>query len=299
VDNPVHRMICCCAAHILCVAITLILTSWTSQTRAEPGISPPADFPELPRPPVIEGLLGFPQVYAEGRNTYLALVTQEAEQHGLPAAVADAVAFTASGYRPFVVGKAGAVGLMQVRFERARRLGYTDGVTGLFKPETNARYGVMDLAEAWRLANGDLCRAVTKYMTGQDEEHVSVHSAEYCRRVRGHLAAVGSPLAGGAEPITAATTPIVSEARRARTGSRFGARSDRLAPAAATLQQTRQAQARSPLRVPAERGQRFWAAHEARIRAITAKLKTSRLRIIAAGSTIPSAMGPRMRGEAR
>ena len=209
------------------------------------------------------------------------------------------MAFTASGYRPFVVGKAGAVGLMQVRFERARRLGYTDGVTGLFKPETNVRYGVIDLAEAWRLANGDLCRALTKYLTGQ-EEHISVHSAEYCRRVRGHLAAVGSPLAGGAEPITTATTPIVSGARGARTGSRFWARSDRPVPAAAPLQQTRQAQARSPLRMPVERnGQRFWAAHEARIRAITAKLKTSRLRIIAAGSTSPSAMVPRMRGEAR
>jgi hypothetical protein len=299
VNNPVHRMICRCAAHILCVAITLILT-WASQPRAETNISPPADFPELPRPPAIEGLLGFPQVYAEGRNTYLALVTQEAEQHGLPAAVADAVAFTASGYRPFVVGKAGAVGLMQVRFEHARRLGYTDGVTGLFKPETNVRYGVMDLAEAWRLANGDLCRALAKYLTGQDEEHISVHSAEYCRRVRGHLAAVGSPLATGAEPITTVTTPIVSGARGARTGSRFGARSDRPVPAAAPLQQTRQAQARSPLRMPVERnGQRFWAAHEARIRAITAKLKASRLRIIAAGSTSPSAMVPRMRGEAR
>src|SRR4051794_17706974 len=90
-------MICRCAAHILCVAITLILT-WASQPRAETNISPPADFPELPRPPAIEGLLGFPQVYAEGRNTYLALVTQEAEQHGLPAAVADAVAFTARAF---------------------------------------------------------------------------------------------------------------------------------------------------------------------------------------------------------
>ena len=102
---------------------------------------------------------------------------------------------------------------MQVRFGHARRLGYTGGVTGLFEPETNVRYGVMDLAQVWRLTNGDFCRALMKYRTEPDEVRINSRSAEDRERARGHLAAIGSPLANGALPTTAATTPIVSDAR--------------------------------------------------------------------------------------
>ena len=113
-----------CAAHVLCAVATLTLSPLGSQTKAETNVIAGADFPDLPLPPAIESLTGFPQVYSKGRNTYLALVTREAEQYGLPPAVADAVAYIDSGYSPFVVGKAGEVGLMQVRFERAVMLGY-------------------------------------------------------------------------------------------------------------------------------------------------------------------------------
>ena len=188
VDATVHRRTSLCAAHIahvLWLSATLTFAPFVSQTKAETKVIAGADFPDLPLPPATEGLIGFPQVYSEGRNTYLALVTREAEQHGLPAVVADAVAYIDSGYKPFAVGKAGEVGLMQVRFERAVMLGYKGGVTRLFEPETNVRYGVMDLAQAWRLTNGDLCRTLMKYRTGQDEERMSPRSVEYCRRARG------------------------------------------------------------------------------------------------------------------
>ena len=234
-----------CAAHVLCAVATLTLSPLGSQTKAETNVIAGADFPDLPIPPAIESLIGFPQVYSKGRNTYLALVTREAEQHDLPPAVADAVAYIDSGYSPFVVGKAGEVGLMQVRFERAVMLGYKGGVTGLFEPETNVRYGVMDLVQAWQSANGDLCRALMKYRAGYGAERVSPHSVEYCRRAQGHLAAIGSPLADGALPIAEATTPFAFEARGASTQNRLAPPRSRAATAPAPIRLA-PAQIRSP-----------------------------------------------------
>src|SRR5215207_9904448 len=66
--------------------------------------------------------------------------------------------------------------------------------------ETNVRLGVAYLARAWQLANGDVCRALMKYRAGWGEERMTPLSVEYCRRARGHLAAIGSPLADGALP---------------------------------------------------------------------------------------------------
>ena len=45
-----------------------------------------------------------------------------------------------------------------------------------------------------------MCRALMKYRAGHGEERMSPLSAEYCRRARGYLAAIGSPLVQGAVP---------------------------------------------------------------------------------------------------
>src|SRR5215210_3993446 len=196
----------------MCAAVTLIL--FPAATRAE-GESDAAarvtdDVPTLPLPPVIEGLIGFPQTYTKARSTYLPLITRAAEERGLPPALADAVAKIESGFNPNVVGGVGEVGLMQIRPETAAMLGYKGGVTGLFEPETNVRFGVAYLARAWQLANGDVCRALMKYRAGWGEERMTPLSVEYCRRARGHLAAIGSPLAGGAVPTSEETSTSFS-----------------------------------------------------------------------------------------
>jgi len=89
---------------------------------------------------------------------------------------------------------------MQIRPETAAMLGFSGGVTDLFEPETNIRYGVRYLARAWQLAQGDVCRTLMKYRAGWGNETMTPLSVEYCRRAKGHLAAIGSPLAGGAFP---------------------------------------------------------------------------------------------------
>src|SRR3954453_12586146 len=158
------------------------------------------DFPSLPLPPPVEGLLGMPKPHPIGRLTHLRLVRQEAQQRGLPAEVADAVGQGASAYNPHAVGTVGEVGLMQVRPTTAAMLGHSGTIADLHEPSTNIRYGVGYLAEAWKLADGNLCRALMKYRAGHSEERFSERSVEYCRRARAPLASLGSPLANAPLP---------------------------------------------------------------------------------------------------
>ena len=169
-------------------------------------------FPALPLPPAIESLVGLPTTYSKGRSNYLDMVTQEAIRQGLPPAVADAVAQVETAYNPNAIGGVGEVGLMQVRPQTAAMLGYRGADAGLAEPSINVRYGVAYLARAWRLAAGDLCRALMKYRAGHGEERMTPLSVEYCRRARMHLAAIGSPLAGDAAPPMASSPPFASAA---------------------------------------------------------------------------------------
>lgn len=179
------------------------------------------------------------------------LLEREARKNGLPPDIADAVAAIESGYDPSAIGGVGEVGLMQVRPSTAAMLGFSGHAAELTKPEINIRYGVTYLAQAWRLAHGDLCRALMKYRAGHGEEVMSPLSVQYCGRARAHLAAVGSPFADGAS-VPLGYDPIVPRLRAARRVPRIRT-------------------------VSTSAG--FWAAHEARVRAITSRIHAKWRRI--------------------
>lgn len=125
---------------------------------------------------------------ADARARFLPLIAREIAGTGLPLAVADAVARIESGYDPTVVGSVGEVGLMQVRPTTAAMLGFRGTLAELAAPEMNVRYGVRYLAEAWRRADGDLCRALMKYRAGHGAEVMSPLSQLYCARAQAVLA---------------------------------------------------------------------------------------------------------------
>ena len=178
------------------------------------------------------------------------LITQEAERTGLDPALVDAVIKVESDYRPETIGAAGEVGLMQVLPSTARFLGFHGNDKELADPATNIRLGVEYLATAWSLAHGDLRRSLMKYRAGHGEERMSAQSVEYCRRAREHLAAQNRQLAEGINI--------------------------RLPPKVQTL---------SSKVPPVDRrlkGAAFWAAHGARIKAITS-LVHERWAVIAKG----------------
>ncbi|GJE10914.1 MULTISPECIES: lytic transglycosylase domain-containing protein [Methylobacterium] len=129
-----------------------------------------------------------PMPVTDARARFLPLIARAATGTGLPIAVADAVARIESGYDPAVVGSVGEVGLMQVRPSTAAMLGFRGTVAELAAPEVNVRYGVRYLTEAWRRADGDLCRALMKYRAGHGSEVMSPLSQLYCARAQAILA---------------------------------------------------------------------------------------------------------------
>lgn len=223
----------------------------------------------------------------ERRSAYLPIITRESERRGVPAALAEAVVYVESRFNPRALGGVGEIGLMQIRPQTAALLGYKDSVAGLFDPEVNIRLGVMYLAGAWDLAKGDLCRTLMKYRAGHAENRMTPLSVEYCRRARARLLALGSPLVSGTEPPMASNQAAHSN----RNGGpialdpRTSEPHDRAAQRGATAADLRfgrelraaQMQARSPRADrTAQDSARFWAAHEARIREITKRLKAGR-----------------------
>jgi hypothetical protein len=284
-------------AFVARVACGAIIFASCSAGAAEPAAP---DSPEISLPPTITGLIGLPQPFSSGRRAHLLAVRQEAEQRGLPADVADAVVQVESAYNPYAVGGVGEVGLMQVRPETAAMLGHRGGTTELFDPAVNIRYGVTYLARAWQLAEGDLCRALMKYRAGHGEERMTPLSVEYCRRARGHLAAIGSPLGAGAPPITPAPgETFAATAARQRAASRLAAGASdadavpippprdqgRVRLAALEDLKISEEKAREMVRAQARRmaSRKLWAAHDERMRAIMSKVKPADLRIAAGG----------------
>jgi soluble lytic murein transglycosylase-like protein len=95
-----------------------------------------------------------------------ALVAAHAAANGVPVALVHRVIIRESKYNPGLIGKGGAMGLMQIKSPTARSLGYTGAPAGLLDAETNLTYAVRYLAGAYRLAGGDHNRAVSYYARG-------------------------------------------------------------------------------------------------------------------------------------
>ncbi|MFC3691180.1 lytic transglycosylase domain-containing protein [Chenggangzhangella methanolivorans] len=220
------------------IGLALALLAWLPTAHAQ----------DAPRP------LEVPHGVSE-RQSYVDIVRREASARGLPPEVAEAVAHVETGFRPDAVGAVGEIGLMQIRPATAEMLGHDGGALALFDPETNARFAVRYLAKAWKLANGDLCRALMKYRAGHGAETMSPLSATYCLRAKAYLARLGSPLADGVAPEVVAIREIDGDQPKTTTrkaGPYLGWR---------------------PGRHTASDNARFWERHETRIAALNAKIE--------------------------
>jgi soluble lytic murein transglycosylase-like protein len=118
-----------------------------------------------------------------GSDGLKAIVARHAAANGVPFALADAVVRIESRYNPRA-SNAGNFGLMQIRHQTARGMGYSGGASGLLDAETNARYAMKYLGQAYRLAGGDTCRTVMKYQSGHMAMRMSGANRTYCAKVR-------------------------------------------------------------------------------------------------------------------
>ena len=147
------------------------------------------------------------------RRRYIELLRQRAAEEGVPADIAEAVTQVESGFHSEVIGPAGEIGLMQIRPGTAAMLGFRGTPDQLAWPEVNVRYGVAYLAQAWRLAQGEICRALMKYRAGHGEERMTLRSEEYCLRAKSYLSQIKSNLAGKFTSHDLADTSLVPPTR--------------------------------------------------------------------------------------
>jgi soluble lytic murein transglycosylase-like protein len=118
------------------------------------------------------------------------LIARHASEHGIPYALADAVVRLESRYN--AAARNGAnVGLTQISTHTARAMGYQGPHAGLLDPDTNLRYGIKYLAEAYRLARGDTCGTILRYQAGHRALAMTAAARAYSTRVRTILA--GNP----------------------------------------------------------------------------------------------------------
>ena len=91
------------------------------------------------------------------------IVHEVSVEHGMDPRLVHAVVTVESGYNPRAVSRKGALGLMQLMPDTARRLAVKDP----FDPVQNVRGGVRELARLMDRYVGDLPRALAAYNAGE------------------------------------------------------------------------------------------------------------------------------------
>ena len=119
--------------------------------------------------------------------TVEALVVKHAHDNNVPVGLAKAVIDIESRGNPKARNH-GAMGLMQIKAGTARNLGFEGSASGLFSPDTNLRYGMKVLAEAYRVSGGDVCRTLAYYQSGHVVRRFSHAQRTYCSRARAIMA---------------------------------------------------------------------------------------------------------------
>lgn len=122
-------------------------------------------------------------------SAYDAIIATHAQKHGIPVSLARAVVRVESNFRPNARGRAGEIGLMQIKPSTARMMGYSGSAKGLYDPETNIRWGMKYLAKAHQLGGGDTCGTLLRYNAGHGAKRMNKVSAAYCAKVKRHMGA--------------------------------------------------------------------------------------------------------------
>lgn len=125
---------------------------------------------------------------ATSARPYHAQIAKHAKANGVPVALALAVVRVESNYRPGARGRAGEVGLMQIKPQTARGMGFSGSTKALYDPDTNLRWGMKYLAGAYKRAGGDTCGTIMRYQGGHYAKRMSRVAVGYCAKVKRHMA---------------------------------------------------------------------------------------------------------------
>ncbi|MBB3934347.1 lytic transglycosylase domain-containing protein [Aureimonas phyllosphaerae] len=172
-----------CAATLLLAQISAAQADTASSTSLAP-VAEPSISEQKPTDPV------------EDTNDTLAgrpfadIIAREAKANDIPVELAHAIVSVESNYKVEVTGRAGEIGLMQIKPATARDMGFEGDSSDLYNPAVNIKYGMKYLAGAERRGGGTLCGTILKYNAGHYSKRMNPTSARYCQKVKTVLASL-------------------------------------------------------------------------------------------------------------
>ena len=125
-------------------------------------------------------LFGVSPAFAGSPERYAELIASHASRNGVPVQLAEAVIRYESNFNPGVTGRAGEIGLMQIKLQTARGMGYSGSRRGLYDPATNIAWGMKYLGTAVRMSGGSQCGTLSRYNAGLFTRRLV---PSYCRQV--------------------------------------------------------------------------------------------------------------------
>jgi soluble lytic murein transglycosylase-like protein len=105
----------------------------------------------------------------------VAMIKSMAPSHGVPTWFALRIAKVESGYNPRVRGRAGEIGVFQLKCQTARGLGFRGSCGQLADARTNVQWGLKHLSMAIASSSGNLRLAASKHNGGLGRKRL-VHS---------------------------------------------------------------------------------------------------------------------------
>jgi soluble lytic murein transglycosylase-like protein len=168
--NPARRSTCQIKPHrAIVVLVAVALPLGGCSTAGLPAMKPAPARAALPAPvaatPETVPALAYAPPPGRQAGSMDRLIARYAALYDVPESLIRRVIMRESGYNP-TARNGPYYGLMQIRHDTARSMGYSGGAAGLLDADTNLRYAVKYLRGAWLCAEGSPDRAVRYYASG-------------------------------------------------------------------------------------------------------------------------------------
>jgi soluble lytic murein transglycosylase-like protein len=115
------------------------------------------------------------QAVAANDERVIAVIREMAPSYGVPTWFALRIANVESGYNPYARGRAGEIGIYQLKCQTARGMGFEGDCSALTDVRTNVHWGLKHLSLAIESSGGDLQLAASKHNGGLGRKSL-VHS---------------------------------------------------------------------------------------------------------------------------
>ncbi len=125
--------------------------------------------------------------YSRRSVLYDPIIRKYARLNGMNFQFIRAVIFSESSFRVNALGRAGEIGLMQIKPRTARGMGFRGSRNQLYIPENNIKYGIMYLKKAKDRSDGSICGTILKYNAGLYAKRMNPISARYCGKVKRYM----------------------------------------------------------------------------------------------------------------